>query len=59
MAFASTAQTKDELLALSGPVASQARALYEPKGDASLKAPIQAVIADRSMLKLPAISRSW
>ena len=32
-----------------GPFASQARALYDPKGDATLEALIQAVIAGRAM----------
>jgi len=48
---ASTAKTKDELFALFGPLASQARALYDPKRDASLKELIQAIIADRTMVE--------
>jgi para-nitrobenzyl esterase len=48
---ASPARTKDELFALFGPLGSQARALYDPKGEASLKALIEAVIADRAMVE--------
>jgi para-nitrobenzyl esterase len=47
----SPAPTKDELFALFGPLAPQARAQYDPKGDASLKDLIQPVIADRVMVE--------
>jgi para-nitrobenzyl esterase len=47
----SPARTKDELFALFGPLAAQARALYDPKGEASLKTLIEAVIADRAMVE--------
>ena len=49
----SPAKDKDELFAQFGPLASQARALYDPKGNASLKDLIQAVVADRTFLEPP------
>jgi para-nitrobenzyl esterase len=49
----SPAQTKDALFALFGPLSSQARALYDPKGDASLKDLIQPIMADRTMTEPP------
>jgi para-nitrobenzyl esterase len=48
---ASSAQNKDELFALFGPLASQGRSLYDPKGDASLEQLIQTIIADRTMIE--------
>lgn len=48
---ASPAQTKDALFAPFGVWASQARTLYDPRGDASLKALIQAIIADGVMVE--------
>jgi para-nitrobenzyl esterase len=47
----SVAQTKEALFAPFGPFAPQARALYDPKGEATLKELVQAVIADRSMVE--------
>jgi para-nitrobenzyl esterase len=47
----SPAQTKEGVFALFGPLASKARALYDPNGEASLKALIQAVIADQIMIE--------
>ena len=45
------AQTKEGLFALFDTLAVQARALYDPKGEASLKPLIQAIIADRVMVE--------
>jgi para-nitrobenzyl esterase len=45
------AKNKDELFAAFGPLASQARALYDPQGDTSLEALNQAVFADRTMVE--------
>jgi para-nitrobenzyl esterase len=47
----SMAQTKEALFAQFGPLAAHARALYDPRGDASLKELIQAIIADRVMVE--------
>lgn len=47
----SVAGTKDAVFAKFGALAAQARALYDPSGDASLKALIQAVYADRTMIE--------
>jgi len=47
----SQAQSKDELFALFGPLAPHARACYDPKGEATLPALIQAAIADRTMIE--------
>ncbi|HYB11859.1 MAG TPA: carboxylesterase family protein, partial [Myxococcota bacterium] len=47
----SAVKTPQELFALFGPLASQARTLYDPNGDASLQELIQNVIADRSMVE--------
>jgi para-nitrobenzyl esterase len=47
----SVAQTKDAVFAQFGTLAPQARELYDPEGDASLKALIQAVYADRTMIE--------
>jgi para-nitrobenzyl esterase len=47
----SPAQNKDELFAVFGPMAPQARALYDPKGDPSLDALNQAVGAGRAMVE--------
>jgi len=47
----SPAQTKNALFALFGPLAPQARALYDPKGEASLEDLIQTIMADRSMVE--------
>ena len=47
----SPAQTKDALFAPFGVLASQARTLYDPRGDASLKALIQTIIADGVMVE--------
>ena len=48
---ASAASSKDELFALFGSLTWQARALYDPRGDASLETLIQAVISDRTMVE--------
>ena len=47
----SVAATEDAVFAQFGALAGQARALYDPNGDASLKALIQAVYADRTMIE--------
>jgi para-nitrobenzyl esterase len=47
----SVAETKDAVFAQFGALAAQARELYDPKGDADLKALIQAVYADRTMIE--------
>jgi para-nitrobenzyl esterase len=47
----SAARNNDELFALFGLLESQARALYDPKGTASLDALIQTIIADRNMVE--------
>ena len=47
----SVAESKDAVFAQFGALASQARALYDPNGDASLKALNQAVYADRTMIE--------
>jgi para-nitrobenzyl esterase len=45
------ANSKDELFAAFGPLALQARTLYDPEGDASLAALNQSVLADRTMVE--------
>ena len=44
-------QNKDDLFALAGPRAAEARALYDPKGDASLEQIIGTMLADRTMIE--------
>lgn len=47
----SQAKNRNELFAAFGSLAPQARALYDPKGDASFEALNQAVFADRTMVE--------
>ena len=47
----SVAMTKDAVFAQFGALAAQARALYDPNGDAHLETLIQAVYADRTMIE--------
>jgi len=47
----SKAQSKDDLAPLFGPLAAQARVLYDPKGDIGLHELIQNVIADQTMVE--------
>jgi para-nitrobenzyl esterase len=47
----SAAQTKDALFAMFGALASEARHLYDPKGEATLKDLLQAVMADFRMIE--------
>ncbi|MCX5613025.1 carboxylesterase family protein [Streptomyces sp. NBC_00047] len=47
----SVAETKDAVFAQFGALASQARKLYDPDGNASFKALNQAVYADRTMIE--------
>jgi para-nitrobenzyl esterase len=46
-----TAKSKDELFAVFGPVAQQARKLYDPRGDQSLDELKQQVFADRTLVE--------
>ena len=48
---ASPAQTKDALFAQFGPLASQARKLYDPNDDVSFKDLTQAIAADETMVE--------
>ena len=48
---ASPAQTKDALFAQFGPLASQARKLYDPNGDVSFKDLTQAIVADETIIE--------
>ncbi len=48
---ASPAQTKEGVFAMFGPLAPQARKLYDPKGDTSLKDLVQMVISDQCMVE--------
>jgi para-nitrobenzyl esterase len=48
---ASPAQTKDALFAPFGPLASQARKLYDPNGNVSFKDLTQAIVADETMVE--------
>jgi para-nitrobenzyl esterase len=45
------ASSKDELFALAGPAEQQARALYDPRGDATLEALLPAVFADQTLIE--------
>ncbi|MDI1445604.1 carboxylesterase family protein [Polyangium sp. 6x1] len=46
-----SAQTKDELFRIFGPLAARARTLYDPRGNAELAALVQEVHADRGMVE--------
>lgn len=48
---ASPAQTKDALFAQFGPLASQARKLYDPNGDVSFEDLSQAIVADEIIIE--------